>query len=157
MYSCSLYNAVEDLLTSCVSSVFWTIHCRYYEDVRVYIIMKIETRGRILGRNWDKSLKSFPPCYSQSPLPTDFTLPPWAKVVWNWFVMETVYMETSSLRTLQIKPRNFNEIVRSWIRLLHLWNWISTFYNSSFLSHSPPPSSPPPPVCHLWHSNGGNT
>ncbi len=30
-------------------------------------------RGRILGRNWDKSLKSFPPCYSQSPLLTDFT------------------------------------------------------------------------------------
>ncbi len=26
------------------------------------------TRGRILGRNPDKSLKSFPPCYSQSPL-----------------------------------------------------------------------------------------
>jgi hypothetical protein len=26
------------------------------------------TRGRILGHNWDKSLKSFPPCYSQSPL-----------------------------------------------------------------------------------------
>ncbi len=24
--------------------------------------------GRILGRNWDNSLKSFPPCYSQSPL-----------------------------------------------------------------------------------------
>jgi hypothetical protein len=26
------------------------------------------SEGRILGRNWDKSLKSFPPCYSQSPL-----------------------------------------------------------------------------------------
>ncbi len=26
------------------------------------------TRGRILGRNRDKSLKRFPPCYSQSPL-----------------------------------------------------------------------------------------
>jgi hypothetical protein len=26
------------------------------------------TRGRILGRNPDKSLKSFPPCYSQSHL-----------------------------------------------------------------------------------------
>ncbi len=31
-------------------------------------------RGRILGRHWDKSLKSFPPCYSQSPLLTN--LPP---------------------------------------------------------------------------------
>ncbi len=28
--------------------------------------------GRILGRNRDKSLKSFPPCYSQSPLLTGF-------------------------------------------------------------------------------------
>jgi hypothetical protein len=30
-------------------------------------------RGRIHGRNWDKS---FPPCYSQSLLLTDFTPPP---------------------------------------------------------------------------------
>ncbi len=34
------------------------------------------TRGRILGRNWDKSLQSFPPCYSQSHLLLDFTPPP---------------------------------------------------------------------------------
>jgi hypothetical protein len=26
------------------------------------------SRGRILGRNWNKSLKSFLTCYSQSPL-----------------------------------------------------------------------------------------
>ncbi len=32
--------------------------------------------GRILGGNWDKSPKSFPPYYSQSPLPMDFTPPP---------------------------------------------------------------------------------
>ncbi len=39
-----------------------------------------------LGRNWDKSLKSLPTCYSQSPPLTDFTPNPptlWAKVVWN--------------------------------------------------------------------------
>jgi hypothetical protein len=35
-----------------------------------------ETRGRTLGRNWEKSLKSFPPCYSQSPILKDFTPPP---------------------------------------------------------------------------------
>ncbi len=45
-------------------------------------------RGRILGRNWVKSLESFPPCYSQSPPLTDFTpLPPpcnsGLKFVWN--------------------------------------------------------------------------
>ncbi len=38
--------------------------------------MYFYSRGRILGRNWGKSLKSFPPCYSQSPLLTDFTPPP---------------------------------------------------------------------------------
>ncbi len=31
------------------------------------------SRGRILGRNPDRSLKSFLPCYSQSPLLTDCT------------------------------------------------------------------------------------
>ncbi len=37
-----------------------------------------------------KSLKGFPPCYSQSPLLTDLTPPPpppRAKVVLNWSVM----------------------------------------------------------------------
>ncbi len=37
--------------------------------VLLYIVHKRGTpRGRILGRIWGKSLKSFPPCYSQSPL-----------------------------------------------------------------------------------------
>jgi hypothetical protein len=31
-------------------------------------ILSAENRSRILGRNPDKSLKSFPPCYSQPPL-----------------------------------------------------------------------------------------
>ncbi len=44
-----------------------------------------------------------------------YSLPLWAKVVWNWIVMKILYTETSSLRTLKILPRNFNEIVRSWI------------------------------------------
>ncbi len=35
-----------------------------------------EIGGRILGSNLDKSLKSFPPCYSQSPILKDFTTPP---------------------------------------------------------------------------------
>ncbi len=41
-----------------------------------------EYRDRILGRNRDKSLMSFPPCYLQSLLLTDFTLfllPPFDK------------------------------------------------------------------------------
>jgi hypothetical protein len=32
-------------------------------------------REGILGRNWDKNLKTFAPCYSQSPPLTDFTHP----------------------------------------------------------------------------------
>ncbi len=34
--------------------------------------VRTKYRGRILGSNWDKSLKSSPPGYSQSPLQTDF-------------------------------------------------------------------------------------
>jgi hypothetical protein len=36
-------------------------------------IHTFSTRGRFLGRHPEKSLKGFPPCYSQSPLLTDFT------------------------------------------------------------------------------------
>jgi hypothetical protein len=41
-------------------------------------------RGRIHGRIGDKSLKSFPPCYSQSPLLMDFT-PPTPPPEPKWF------------------------------------------------------------------------
>jgi hypothetical protein len=34
-----------------------------------------ENRGGILGRSWDKNLKNFALCYSQSPPPADFTPP----------------------------------------------------------------------------------
>ncbi len=34
------------------------------------------TGGRILRLNWDKSLESFPPRHSRSPLPAGFTTPP---------------------------------------------------------------------------------
>ncbi len=41
-----------------------------------YLIVRFCTRGRILGRNWDKSRKSFPPCYSHSSLLMDFIFSP---------------------------------------------------------------------------------
>ncbi len=42
-----------------------------------HIIVLTVPRGRILGCIWDKSIQSFPPCYSQSPLLTNFyTYPP---------------------------------------------------------------------------------
>jgi hypothetical protein len=34
---------------------------------------KLENRWGIRGCNWDKKLKTFAPCYSQSPPPADFT------------------------------------------------------------------------------------
>ncbi len=98
-------------------------------------------RCRILGRNPDKRLKSFPPCYSQShhtALPWDLyffklTQPRTVTVHCKrkrrkpdrkpyvppslWF-RNYIHTETSSLRTPKIMPRNVNEIVRSWIRLL---------------------------------------
>ncbi len=33
-------------------------------EIAVFFLLFLLPRGRILGRNWDKSLKSFPPCYS---------------------------------------------------------------------------------------------
>jgi hypothetical protein len=45
-------------------------------DFRLLPFVLWLTRGRILGHNCNKSLKSFPPCYSQSLLLTDFTPPP---------------------------------------------------------------------------------
>ncbi len=67
--------------------------------------------GRILGRNWDKSLKRFPPCYlhtvSLTPTsPTDF-IPSslsWAKVVWNWFVMYHCIRKPQVLEFLRLCP-----------------------------------------------------
>jgi hypothetical protein len=57
-------------------------------------------------------IKSFPPCYSQSPLQMDFTPPPpdksGLKLVCN---VNSVYGNLS-LRTFDITPRNLNEIVR---------------------------------------------
>ncbi len=38
-----------------------------------------ENRSRILRRNWDKRLQSFPPCYSQSPPLTDLLPHPLSK------------------------------------------------------------------------------
>ncbi len=61
----------------------WSIH---HESA--FLMAEKLNWDRILGSNWDKSLKSFPPCYSQSPLLMVFT------------------QETSSLRTLKIMPRN---------------------------------------------------
>jgi hypothetical protein len=46
----------------------------------VYTYFTYACRGRILGRNWEKNLKTFAPCYSQSPQPAEFT-PPYSFLV----------------------------------------------------------------------------
>ncbi len=76
------------------SSNFITHRCGWRETVNPLSSGTFSgSRGRILERNWDKS---FPLCFSQSPLLTDFIPPPPppAIVVWNRFVMLTLYTET---------------------------------------------------------------
>jgi hypothetical protein len=71
-----------------------------------------EYRGRILGRNPDKSLKSFPPCYSQSPLQLclEISISSNSRPYLLPYGLKKSHTETSSLKTLKIMPRNLNEV-----------------------------------------------
>ncbi len=64
--------------TETYKSYFDKIYCPCKWDLNPWgpIHEKKLTRGRILGCNWDKRLKSFPPCYSESPLLMDLFLSP---------------------------------------------------------------------------------
>ncbi len=89
----------------------------YSASILKYYTCRAYQRPNSQG-NWDKSLKSFPPCYSQSPLLTDCTPPPpleqenGLKLVCNVNIVQW----NPSLRSLKIMPRNLNEIECSWIR-----------------------------------------
>jgi hypothetical protein len=72
-------------------------------------------RGRILGRNWDKGLKSFPPFYSQSPLLTDILPPP--PLSKSGLLCKHCIRKPQVLELSRLLTKNLNEIVRSWIRL----------------------------------------
>ncbi len=48
------------------------------------LLISKNSEAKFLGECWDKSLKSFPTCYSQSPLLTDF-LPPLPLPPVKWF------------------------------------------------------------------------
>ena len=52
-----------------------TVYCNplLFCDKELYAEYSKEYRDGILGGNPDRSLKSFPPCYSQTPLLTDCT------------------------------------------------------------------------------------
>ncbi len=121
---------------------------KYYKSYLVPVIFPITgsiceilSRGRILGRNPDKSLKSFPPFYSQSPYSfasrfwfiffklmqplTDSTVQllytvkekggkPDKKPHLLPFGLRNPYR---NLKSENSQERNLNEIERSWIRL----------------------------------------
>ncbi len=79
--------------------------------------------------------KSFPPCYSQSPL----------IVVWNLFVMWTLYAITSGLRTLEIactqKPQRHCTSMNSasgWLFAQKLWSEMFTDWESSSIDEPCP-------------------
>jgi hypothetical protein len=80
----------------------------YYQIVSLFLIFLYLYRGRILGRNWDKSLSFLPFTVTSS---NGFYPPPpkkkkWLKLVCN---VNIVY---GNLRS-EIMSRNLNEIVRS--------------------------------------------
>ncbi len=95
---------------------FWWFTCSFIWKVidlfllfwRIYFTWLL---GRILGRNWDKSLRNFPPCYSQSPRPSKSGL---KQVCNSNIVYGNLKSENSQVK---IMPRNLNQIVRSWIRI----------------------------------------
>ncbi len=113
------------------------------------VLFSSYTRGRIQGRDWDKCLKSFFHCCSQSPLLRDFNPsppPPRTKVVWNW-----LYMETSGLKTRKIMPRKpqRNCTLMNSASGVHCTVYIrETFF--SFLQCSIPPEGN---LSFLWNKN----
>ncbi len=96
---------------------FWRIRHRFWLSILMayvcwylhHILFLYTDGGRILGRNWVTTTNGF---YYLSPNLSKSGL----KLVCN----VTLYMETSSLRTLKIMPRNLNEILRSWIQLQYI-------------------------------------
>jgi hypothetical protein len=58
------------------------------ESASVFIMSFLNTyRGGILGRNWDKNLKTFAACYSQSPPPSLYIL----EVAVFFFLLHFIY------------------------------------------------------------------
>ncbi len=91
IYHSPLYHSLIPLPSWC-NGVMFTFDLRYWNPPHSWLLNL--SGGRILGRNRDKSPKSFPPSYSQSALLTD---------------------PHPSLE--QDYAQDPNEIVRSWIRL----------------------------------------
>ncbi len=59
--------------TESSTTILQFVELNRWKDITISSVVDIDmvasppnllSRGRILGRNWDKSLKSFPPCYT---------------------------------------------------------------------------------------------
>jgi hypothetical protein len=75
-----------------------SLTCLFYAYISTRNLHRtVATRGRTLGPNWDKNLKSFPPCYSQSP---SLTYPPPPQQKWFELVY-TVNIVYGNLPTRQ--------------------------------------------------------
>ncbi len=102
------------------------------------------TRGPILERNWEKSFKTFPPCYSQSSLLKKFTPPPPppAKVGWNWFFdVNIVYGK--------LKSENSQDYAQQPQRNCTFMNSASVPADSQTLLEAPPKHHLTTPTLHL--------
>ncbi len=128
-YDIFVYFLLRYILHNCI--MFLPLN----EIFSVYLLGKstVHLWGRILGWSPDKKLKSFRPCYSQSPLQlclrflflqthaTSYSFlmekggNPERKTIPLSYGLNPI-RETSSLRTFKIMPRNIKLIVRSWIR-----------------------------------------
>jgi hypothetical protein len=75
--------------------------------------VRSQSGGQILGRNWDKSLQRFPPCYSKSPLLRILLLPSLSNSGLKLICYVNILYGTSCLETLKIMPRNLKEILCS--------------------------------------------
>jgi hypothetical protein len=89
----------------------------YFICTHKLLLNIVDNRNRrVLGYNRDKSLKSFPPCYSQSPSPllTDFTPPPPLEQIWveTGLYSNVNIVYRNLMITLKIMPSNRNEILR---------------------------------------------
>jgi hypothetical protein len=91
-------------------------------------------RGRILGRNWDKSLRSFPPCFSQSSLLTDFTPHPpserksWLKLVCNLNIVYENIKSESSQEYAQKTQRNCTFMNLASVRAQFVEIYLKTYF-----------------------------
>ncbi len=122
--------------------IFSNAHC---SQVKAWSTVKkiwIVSRGRILGRNRDKSVPSLLFTVTSTALPWDFYFFKLSQPLTYFFklmqpltiskekrgkhdrnpyllpyVLRKPYTETSSFRTFKIMPRKLKEIVRSWIWL----------------------------------------